>query len=101
MIHPPRQRRPADRDLDDLEYIEVPDLEIEKNWLLEDLKTEEDYNDAVAVLGDAIASIRFQLEMDNREDPYWRAKAVKALTLKEVALGEVLWRRNRYTGGSK
>lgn len=80
----------------------VPILMVDENWPVDDIKTLEDADEAVAVLVDSIASIKFQLEAPPRNgartnDEYrlWEARARLALRLKEAALEEVKERRAR------
>lgn len=75
------------------ENVQVPVLMIDEDWTVDDVETLNDANDAIAILQDSIASIKFQLEVPPREgqtrDETWRARASLALRLKEAALEAV------------
>lgn len=81
-----------------MDDIEVPVLEVDKGWEVDDVKTFEDCNDAHAVLSAAIASIEYQIELDELggEEPRgvrWRCGAKFALKMKKAALQQVQWKR--------
>lgn len=88
---------------DRIEDVEIPIIEIGDGWTVEDLKTEDDCDDAFAYLVSAVAAIEYQLDMYMIEptahrlgaDPTWAPRARAALRLKRAALQIVQNTRGR------
>ena len=87
-----------------VEEIEIPVLEIAGEWTVDDLRTEDDCDDAYAYLVSAVASIEYQLDMYaiapaehqiGRNDPTWAPRARAALRMKRAALQVVQNTRGR------
>lgn len=77
-------------------------LLVKDDWLVDDVKTEEDCERAFVILTQAIAKIEGDLaeaktrqERTGRADPVWIGRAPRALSLKNAALNEVRKRRSR------
>ena len=87
----------AQQHMDD---IEIPVIEIENGWPVDDVETIEDCDDAFAYLMTAVASIEFQIDMEalkpqsERNDP-WLVKAKCAMKYKKAALQIVNLKRGR------
>lgn len=78
--------------------IHIPVIEIADGWAASDVKTEDEYDDAFAVLSSAIAEIECQIECEGIEptrDPMWLPKARKALAYKRAALEIIKTNRER------
>lgn len=78
--------------------IEIPVIEITEGWAAEDCKTIDQCNDAFAYLMAAVASIEFQIDMENlkpkgEQNREWIARATCALKYKRAALQIVGQRR--------
>jgi hypothetical protein len=85
----------ADVGLDD---IEIPELEITAGWLVSDVKTLQDCDDAHAYLTGACAGIECQISMEevkipSQQRPEWLARTKAALRFKKGALAVVSTRR--------
>jgi hypothetical protein len=85
--------------LQHLDDIEIPDIEITSGWAVSEVETIDDCDDAFAFLSAATAHIEYQIEMDltkpmSMQDPTWAAKARYALKMKKAALGIVANKRS-------
>lgn len=80
-----------------LSDIEIPDIEITEDWLVSDIKSREDCDDAYAYLMSAVAQIEYQIDMESAKpkpwDERWLAKARCALKYKKAALNIVNGKR--------
>lgn len=77
--------------------LDVPIIEIAEGWTVEDLETQDDCDDAFAVLTEAIASIEYRMERLREEgasvtSPAYR-KAKAALRWKKAGLQAVQTKR--------
>jgi len=86
-------------DLQHVDDIDIPDIEITEGWLARDVATIEDCDDAFALLTAACASIECQIDMEafkplaqQRGD--WVAKAKAAFRFKKGALAIVQHKRS-------
>ena len=88
-----------------LDEIEIPIIEIAPGWAAEDVKTDDDYDDAYAYLMAAVAEIEFQIEMNtlrgNEADPEWAARARRALKYKRAALSIITVAKGRRNDAAK
>jgi hypothetical protein len=77
--------------------ITIPDVEIAQGWLVDDLETIPDCDDALTYLTEAISSISAQLALYDagklEREPHWRAKTNTALMWKRHAREAVYRRR--------
>lgn len=69
-------------------------------WLISDLKTLDDCDDAQAFLTSAVASIEYQIEMDSikpdgQQNREWAAKAKMALRYKKAAMQLLTYKRGK------
>lgn len=83
-----------------LEDIEIPDIEITEGWVAREIATLDECDDAFAYLSAVCASIDFQMDMENlkpepQRDGAWLARARCALRYKKAALAIVQTRRNQ------
>lgn len=94
------------QDIQHIDDIEIPDIEITRGWIAADCKSLDDCDDAFAYLTAAIAQIEFQIEVEEmklepQRDLMWLARARCALRYKKGALNIVNTRRSRLIAQAK
>lgn len=78
--------------------VDVPLIEISDGWTVEDLRTQDDCDDAFAVLTGVICSIEAQIEKaqeDGRDSGEWYRRLKGALRWKKAALSVVQTKRGQ------